>query len=173
MTKDCQMEILGPMSWRMHLQRGFTLVEILIVVAILGILMAIAIPSYTSHIDRGYRAQARAQLLQAAQYMQRFYSANDSYVTDRGGNSVFDVMPSSLRTPTAEGGSQLYQIALTGTYGSAASASTFTLVMSPIGGKRMENDKCGGFTLNHLGSKGNRLANGTAAATSLRDECWR
>jgi type IV pilus assembly protein PilE len=54
-------------------QRGFTLVEIMVVLAIVMTIAAIAMPSYTENINRSKRAEAKAQLLEAAQFMQRFY----------------------------------------------------------------------------------------------------
>jgi type IV pilus assembly protein PilE len=59
--------------------KGFTLVEILIVVAIIGVLAAIAFPSYAEYIKRGKRAECRASMLQAAQQMEKFYSNNNEY----------------------------------------------------------------------------------------------
>ncbi len=150
-----------------HGEHGFTLIELMIVVTIISVLLAVALPSYKAYVDRGHRAQARSQLLQAAQYMQRFYAANDRYDQDRGANPVFTIIPDRLKSPAGEGASQFYQIVDTGTYASSFSSTTFQLVISPIGGSRMEGDACGAFTLNHLGAKGNM--NNTLS----RDECWR
>lgn len=80
---------------------GFTLVELMIVVAVVGVLTAIALPSYTSYVARARRADARAQLLQVAQFMQRFYAANDRFDQDRAGTSVLSVMPTNLKKSPA------------------------------------------------------------------------
>ena len=58
---------------------GFTLIELLVVIAIVGILAAIAYPSYQEHVHRSHRADAQRALLEASQYMQRFYAANMAY----------------------------------------------------------------------------------------------
>lgn len=148
---------------------GFTLIELLIVAAILAILAAIALPSYWNYVARAHRAAARVQLLQAAQYMQRFHAANDRYDADRtGAQTVWAVMPPGLQRSPPDG-TPLYALATTGAARSTADAGTFTLVMLPVAGQAMANDKCGGFTITQAGTKGLAAASPSAA---LLVECW-
>ena len=156
--------------------KGFTLIEVMITVAIIGILAAVALPSYTSYIARARRADARTQLLQAAQFMQRYYAANDSYATDRGNVGVLATppagMPENLRKSPADG-TALYQLntAITGadSYAGTVSVSDYTLTMAPISGRAAASDACGMFTINSVGVKG--IAGGDG--TKTRDECWK
>jgi len=150
-------------------QRGFTLMELMIVVAIVGVLAAVAIPSYQESVRKSRRAEARSQLLEVAQYLQRFYSQNDSYAAAKDGTAV--AIPTELaRVPrTAASGAQSYDISFV----PAASGSTnpglayFKIQAVRKTGSPMAGDACGNFTLENTGIRG--LLN----ATDTVSNCWK
>ncbi len=165
------MPINHPSHRRRH--KGFTLIELMITVVIIGILASIALPAYNSYIAKARRADAKTQLLQAAQFVQKFYAANDRYDQDRAGNSILGAgvgMPDALRVSPSDG-TALYQlnpvISAAGNYAGAGGVSTFTLSMSPILGRSQASDPCGIFTITSTGIKG------VTGNTLSRDECWR
>lgn len=113
--------------------RGFTLIELMIVVAIGSILMAVALPSYQAYVARGRRADAKAGLQQAALWMERAQTATGTY-------PAAAAFPASL---AAAGNPPTYQITL------VSNGAAYTLTAAPIGVQI--GDPCGSFTLTNTG----------------------
>lgn len=133
-------------------QKGFTLIEVMIVVAIIGILSAIALPSYNEYIRRGHRSDARTGLLQAQQWLERASTATGLYPTS---------LPSAL-TWSADTNKR-YSI----DFAAGNTNAAFTLVATRKSGPQA-TDKCGDFTLTNTGE---RSANNLSAGATAT-ECW-
>ena len=153
---------------------GFTLIELMISVAIVAVLAAIAVPSYTSYVARARRAEARTHLVEAAQFMQRFYAANDNFLKDRANNAVADKLPASLKSSPsgAADGTQLYNLDIPLGPAPLTNEMSFTLRMVPAAGGAMSNDMCETFTLTSIGIRGVSVA-GQVGSSALRDSCWK
>lgn len=135
----------------MRFTRGFTLIELLLVVTIVGILGSIALPSYVAHLDRARRSEARATLMEAAQFMQRYYATRDTYKNA--------VLPSRLTVspPGSEAANAGYLLSAT------SDETSFTVSATPV----RADDPCGALTLTHTGLRSRSGKDKTEA------ECWR
>ena len=143
------------------LHSGFTLIELMITVAVVAILAAIAYPSYTGYVQRARRADAKTVLLEAAQFMERVYTERGAYNKKADGSAattLSDVgMPTSLQSAPKEGATKYYTIS------AAPNAATYTLQAAPQGAQASE--ACGTLTLANDGTKGQ-------ATGKTVDDCW-
>jgi type IV pilus assembly protein PilE len=98
------------MGWIVRKASGFTLIELMIVVAIIGILLAVAFPSYKEYVKRGKRADAKAYLLQVATKQQQYFMDARQYANQTTLTTTLGVAPSTsvssnyTLTVTAAGG---------------------------------------------------------------------
>ena len=128
---------------------GFTLIEMLIVVAIVALLAAIAIPNYSQYVLRGYRTEARNLMLEIAAQQERFQYANPGYAATLPLLGKLDVQP------TTNGKYNVTMI---------ATALTYTLRATPT--LSQASDRCGWLQINHLGVQ-------TQQSINPADRCWR
>ena len=129
-------------------EKGFTLIEIMIVVAIVGIIATVGYPSYQDYLRRTKRAEGRNMLVQIAAQQERYYSDNNGYGTLAQLGYVGAV--------TSENGS--YTITVNNI---AANGQTFQVNATPA---NFTDNDCGVLTITNTGQRGQ--AAGTA------DECW-
>lgn len=130
--------------------RGFTLIELMIVVAVIAILAAIAYPSYTEHVRRSKREAVKAEMVEYAQRAERHHTMNNSYAS-------FTFRENGARTINSPvSGAAMYAVTI------VPAASTFTITAVPQGDQI--KDKCGTLSLNQAGRK--------LPANTGSTKCW-
>jgi type IV pilus assembly protein PilE len=127
--------------------KGFTLIELMITVAIVGILAAVAYPSYQRYVHRSNRAEVKAELMKTTQELERCFTSARTYVGCKA---------SPFNTPTNR-----YSIAIT------PAATTFSLTATAIG-TQLKDLECRTLTINNT-----NLQTATTSTGAASSECWK
>jgi len=128
-------------------QRGFTLVELMIVVVIVGILAGIAIPNYQAHVRKANRKDAMGALQGLAQAMERHYAEGNTYIGAAGskGSPTANGAPWVFSAKSPIDGKAMYNLTIN------ADIDAFTLRATPVAGTPQESD--GFIELNSAGQR--------------------
>ncbi|UAW97904.1 type IV pilin protein [Halopseudomonas nanhaiensis] len=118
---------------------GFTLIEVMVMVAIVGILAAIAYPGYLEHVRQTRRAEVTALMLENAQLLERHYTRHGAYDSGTLGG---------LATQAPASGTAVYTLAL------VAGADSYTITATAQPGGIMAGDVCANYSLNQVGRRG-------------------
>ncbi|MBD7989042.1 type IV pilin protein [Luteimonas sp. Sa2BVA3] len=127
-------------------ERGFTLIELMIVVAVVAVLAAIAVPSYQEAVRKGRRGQAKADLVEVAQLAERYRTVNNTY----GGFAL-------TNTSSPSTGTAFYTLAID----VEEDGSSFEATATPLAGTAQEDDRCGVLTINQAGTRWHEEGNDT------------
>lgn len=155
-----QKQISQPTGKRMKNQlkmQGFTLIEVMIVVAVIAILAAVAYPSYQKSIAKTRRAAAQGCLVEMAQFMERFYTTNMRY------DQTAAATPVAVALPSPACRADMTNFYTFGFSTDEPTESTYALQAVPQGAQATVDANCGTLTLTQAGTKGK-----TGTAT----DCW-
>ncbi|THD06462.1 hypothetical protein B1991_13145 [Rhodanobacter lindaniclasticus] len=133
--------------------RGFTLLELMIVVVIIAVLAAIAIPTYGRYAFRAHRADGQELLLRVATAQERYYATANAYggLTDIGFTNP---------APSEKG---FYSVTVV----ASSSSQAFVATATPVGGQA--NDLCGPLTIDNAG---NKTPGPASASSNSNGSCW-
>lgn len=136
--------------------QGFTLIELMIVVAIVGVLAAIAYPSYDQYVKRGNRSEGIAQLNDVAARQERYFAQNNAYITSSANLDKLGLTASGGKVASSTGKYSL-------TVSKVANDGGYTLTAT----QQFGDSKCGNLTLDALGNRGR-----SGSGMSVTD-CWK
>ena len=141
-------------------QKGITLIELMIVVAIIGLLSAIAYPAYDNYVQRSKRVTAEGDLYAFRNAMQRYFSENNTYLGAAASGADTGI-PEDTTFPSQspiDGGAAAYNLTI-----SAATASSFTVAATAVGAQ--QGDECGNLSLSST--------NVRTVSSSTVENCWK
>jgi len=136
-------------------QAGFTLIELMIVVAIVGILAAVAVPSFLEQMRKGWRAEGKAAAMAAVQQEERFFTMNNTYTTTLTDAGIRSVSCDDATTSRCR-----YTLSIAA--GASGIATGFVVTVTP---QSWTDARCGNLTLSNTGVRG---VTGTLSVA----ECW-
>jgi type IV pilus assembly protein PilE len=132
-------------------KNGFSLIELVVAMGIVGILAAIAIPAYSSYTKTANRTDATRTMTYDAQVLERCYSQNFSYTTN-----------CSLAAGSSTSSQGYYTITI------AVAPSTFTITATPLKSPQTQDSACASFTVNNAGTQGATTSGGAPNTQT----CW-
>lgn len=141
-------------------QKGFSLIELMITVAIVGILAGIAYPSYQNYVLRTGRADGQAKLMEIMQAQERFYSQNQTYTANLGLGGLAYGVAADAAVPSNEG-----RYTITAQACTSSTIAQCVLLTAARAGAQTNDTTCGSLTVDSRGTKG-VVSPGTA------DVCW-
>ncbi len=150
----------------MKKQRGFTLIELMIVVVIVAILAAIAIPSYQQYIQKSRRADAKDAVTRIAALQERYFFTNNAYA------SGLNALGFTATGGNYYSGDGHYRLSLTGPTCSESGGATYpcftATATAASGGPQINDTKCRSFTITQNGLKTAK----DSANNDVTDSCW-
>lgn len=143
--------------------RGFTLIEIMIVVVIIGVLSAFAFPAYQSYVLKSRRADAKNAVLDMASRQERYLSMNNKY-SDAAADLGYSALPLAVNAS----GTSYYSLSVTVSAASSTAPAGFIAKATPTGVQQKDTE-CYTFQVDQTGAQSNLKSDGSKSTSTA---CW-